>query len=92
MVVALLSVEDQKSPGFHPKYLNLCSNMNEGLTGLVELSLSVAYKSKLPDFILRLLRQSMATVNCLVTNILQNIFFGVPQRKENTGLEQIESE
>ncbi len=66
--------------------------MNEGLTGLVELSLSVAYKSKLPDFILRLLRQSMATVNCLVTHILQNIFFGVPQRKENTGLEQIESE
>ncbi len=36
--------------------------------------------------------QSMATVNCLVTHILQNIFFGVPQKKENTGLEQLESE
>ncbi len=30
----------------------------------------------------------MATMNCLVTNILQNIFFCVQQRKEtHTGLE-----
>ncbi len=33
----------------------------------------------------------MATSNCLVTNILQTIFFGVQQMKEtHTGLEQLE--
>ncbi len=33
----------------------------------------------------------MATVNCLVTNILHNILFCVQQKKEtHTGLEQIE--
>ncbi len=32
----------------------------------------------------------MATVNCLVTNILQSILFCVQQKKEmHTGLEQI---
>ncbi len=35
----------------------------------------------------------MDTVNCLVTNIFQNIFFSVQQKKEtHTGLEQLESE
>ncbi len=38
-----------------------------------------------------ILCKSMATINCLVTNILQNIFFCVQQLKENyTGLEQPE--
>ncbi len=35
----------------------------------------------------------MAAVNCLVTNILQNILFCVQQKKEtNTGLKQPEGE
>ncbi len=35
----------------------------------------------------------MATVNCLVTSILQNIFFCVQQKKEtHTGLGQLEGE
>ncbi len=35
----------------------------------------------------------MATVNCLFTNILQNSFFYVQQKKETrTGLEQLEGE
>ncbi len=35
----------------------------------------------------------MGTVNCLYTNILQNILFCVQQKKENhTGLEQEEGE
>ncbi len=35
----------------------------------------------------------MDTVNCLVTNILQNIIFSVQQKKyTHTGLEQLESE
>ncbi len=35
----------------------------------------------------------MATVNCLVTDILQNILFCVQQKKEtHTGLEQLEGE
>ncbi len=35
----------------------------------------------------------MATVNCFVTNILQNIFFCVQQKKEtHTGFEQLEDE
>ncbi len=35
----------------------------------------------------------MATINCLITNILQNIFFFVQQNKEtHTGLEQVEGE
>ncbi len=35
----------------------------------------------------------MATSNCLLTNILQNIFFCVQQLKEtHTGLEQVEGE
>ncbi len=33
----------------------------------------------------------MATINVLVTNILQNMFFCVQQKKEtHTGLEQVE--
>ncbi len=37
--------------------------------------------------------KSMATVNCLVTDILQNIFFCVQQKKEtHTGLEQVKGE
>ncbi len=32
----------------------------------------------------------MATINCLVTNILQNVFFCAEQKKEtHTGLEQL---
>ncbi len=43
--------------------------------------------------ILSLLWKSMATVNCLVTNFLKNIFFCVQQKKEtHTGLEQLEDE
>ncbi len=35
----------------------------------------------------------MGTNNCLVTHILQNIFFCVQQKKEmHTGLEQLEGE
>ncbi len=35
----------------------------------------------------------MAAVNCLVTNIIQNIFFSVQQNKEMCiGLEQVEGE
>ncbi len=35
----------------------------------------------------------MATVNCLVTNILQNTFFCVQQLKDiHTGLDQLEGE
>ncbi len=35
----------------------------------------------------------MATVNCLVANILQNIFFCVHQKNEtHAGLENLESE
>ncbi len=35
----------------------------------------------------------MATVNCMVNNILQNIIFCVQQKKEtHTGLEQLEGE
>ncbi len=33
-VVVALSIQGQKALGFHQKYLNLCSEMNEGLTGL----------------------------------------------------------
>jgi len=41
----------------------------------------------------RILWKSMATVNCLVTNILQNIFFCVQQNKEtHTGLLKLEGE
>jgi len=41
----------------------------------------------------KILWKSMATVNCLVTDILQNIFFLVQQKKEkHTGLEQHEGE
>ncbi len=32
--VELLSMEGQKALGFHQKYLNLCTKMNEGLAGL----------------------------------------------------------
>jgi len=40
-----------------------------------------------------LLWKSMGTSNCLVTHILQNIFFYVQQKKEiNTGMEQHYSE
>ncbi len=36
---------------------------------------------------------SMATVNCLITNILQNIFFCVLQKKDiHIDLEQLEGE
>ncbi len=39
----------------------------------------------------KILWKSMATVNCLVTNILQNIFFCVQQKKEaHTGLVELE--
>jgi len=39
------------------------------------------------------LRKSMGSINCLVTNILQNIFLCVQQKKEmNTGLKQLEGE
>ncbi len=34
VVVVLLSMEDQRALGFHQKYLHLCSDDNEGLTGL----------------------------------------------------------
>ncbi len=35
----------------------------------------------------------MATINCLVTKILQNIFFCAQQKKEShTGLQQLEAE
>ncbi len=35
----------------------------------------------------------MATVSCLVTNILQNVFFCAQQKKyTHTGLEQLEGE
>ncbi len=37
---------------------------------------------------IKILWKSMATVNCLVTNILQNIFFCVPLKKNNSDLEQ----
>ncbi len=41
----------------------------------------------------KILWKSMDTVICLVTNILQNIFFCVQQKKEShTGLEQLETE
>ncbi len=41
----------------------------------------------------KMLWKSMATINCLVTNIFQNIFYCVPQRKEtHTGLGQVEGE
>jgi len=40
-----------------------------------------------------LLWKSMVSINCLVTNILQNIFFCVQQKIEiHTGLEQLEGE
>jgi len=40
-----------------------------------------------------LLWKSMGSINCLVTDILQNIFFCVQQKKENhTGLKQLEGE
>ncbi len=40
-----------------------------------------------------LLWKSMATISCLVTNILHNIFFSVQQKKEtHRGLEQVEGE
>jgi len=40
-----------------------------------------------------LLWKSMATVKCLVTNILQNILFCVQHKKDiHTGLEQLEGE
>ncbi len=32
--VALLYMQGQKALGFHQKYLNLCSEDDEGLTGL----------------------------------------------------------
>jgi len=36
---------------------------------------------------------TMNIINCLVTNIFQNIFFYVQQQKEiHTGLEQLEGE
>ncbi len=34
VVRPLLSMEGQKALGFHQTYLNLCSEYNEGLTGL----------------------------------------------------------
>ncbi len=40
-----------------------------------------------------LLCKSMATISCLVTNIIHNILFSVPQKKETPrGLEQVEGE
>jgi len=40
-----------------------------------------------------ILWKSIGTFNCLVTDIHQNIFFCVQQKKEiHTGLEQLESE
>jgi len=37
--------------------------------------------------------KSMGSINCLVTDILQNIFFCVQQKKEiHTGLKQVEGE
>ncbi len=39
----------------------------------------------------KILWKLMATINCLVTNILRNIFFCVQQKKEtHTGLNQLE--
>ncbi len=39
----------------------------------------------------KILQKSMATVNCLITNILQNIFFCAQYKKEtHSGLEQVE--
>jgi len=41
----------------------------------------------------KILWKSMGSINCLVTNGLQNIFFCVQQKKEtHTGLEQLEGE
>ncbi len=41
----------------------------------------------------KILWKSTATINCLVTNILQNVLFCVQQTKEaHTGLEQVEVE
>lgn len=38
-----------------------------------------------------ILWKSMASSNCLITKIIQNIFFGVQQKKETCiGLEQLE--
>ncbi len=40
-----------------------------------------------------ILRMSMVTVSCLVTNILQNILFCAQQKREtHTGLEQLKGE
>jgi len=37
--------------------------------------------------------KSVCPINCLVTDILQNIFFCVQQKKKNhTGLEQLEGD
>ncbi len=41
----------------------------------------------------KILWKPMATINCLVSNILQSVIFYVQQKKEtHTGLEQLESE
>ncbi len=34
----------------------------------------------------------MATINCLITDILQNIFFCVKLKEIHTGLEQLKGE
>jgi len=40
----------------------------------------------------KILWKSMGSINCLVTGILQNIFFSVQQKEIHTGLEQLEDE
>ncbi len=50
---------------------------------------AVAGSHSLPLYEKKILWKSMATINCLLTNILQNIFFCVQQKKEiHTSLEQ----
>ncbi len=49
-------------------------------------------QKKLQSWLQMILWKSMATVNCLVINILQNIFCVQQKKETQTGLEQLQGE
>ncbi len=67
------------------KYIFLCESF------FLLLNTKEAILKNVGKQTIKILQKSMATVSCLVTNILQNISFYAQQKKEtHTGLEQVE--
>ncbi len=61
----------------------------------LDLAITASNHVNIPEALItglqELLWKSVATVNCLVSSILQNIIFGVQQKREtHIGLEQVE--